>query len=185
MDHNIILIRSESSIRPFKEIFEGFFPEGRVDFPSPRTTFIVQPFSESPPNPEDLYHLLLSDIEENLTFLSLPGVAQTLFGDDFLINGLAQIKHGHYEYEAFLLALIKAGKSYQDTLRRSIGSALESTHIHNALALAHHNMNISLAAKALYVHRNTLNYRIESIREKTGINIRQFNGLMIFHLLFS
>jgi DNA-binding PucR family transcriptional regulator len=36
------------------------------------------------------------------------------------------------------------------------------------------NLNASKAAKALYVHRNSLQYRIDKFIERTGIDIRHF-----------
>lgn len=38
------------------------------------------------------------------------------------------------------------------------------------------NLNTSLTAKKLYIHRNTLQYRIEKFIEKTGINLKDFHG---------
>ncbi len=37
------------------------------------------------------------------------------------------------------------------------------------------NLNISETARKLYVHRNTLVYRLEKIEKKTGLDIRTFN----------
>lgn len=42
-------------------------------------------------------------------------------------------------------------------------------------ALFENNLNISEAARELYVHRNTLVYRIEKIRQATGIDLRSFD----------
>lgn len=41
-----------------------------------------------------------------------------------------------------------------------------------------HNLNISVTAKQLYMHRNSLQYRIDKFIEKTGIDIRQFQAAM-------
>ncbi|WP_430787855.1 PucR family transcriptional regulator [Virgibacillus flavescens] len=37
------------------------------------------------------------------------------------------------------------------------------------------NLNITLTAKELYMHRNSLQYRIDKFIEKTGVDIRQFH----------
>ncbi|AUJ25700.1 MULTISPECIES: PucR family transcriptional regulator [Virgibacillus] len=37
------------------------------------------------------------------------------------------------------------------------------------------NLNISVTAKKLYMHRNSLQYRIDKFIEKTGIDLRQFH----------
>lgn len=38
------------------------------------------------------------------------------------------------------------------------------------------NLNASLTAKKLYIHRNTLQYRIDKFYEKTGIGLKDFYG---------
>lgn len=38
------------------------------------------------------------------------------------------------------------------------------------------NMNASLTSKKLYIHRNTLQYRLDKFTEKTGVNLKDFFG---------
>ncbi|MBR2188258.1 MAG: helix-turn-helix domain-containing protein [Eubacterium sp.] len=45
-----------------------------------------------------------------------------------------------------------------------------------------HNLNITDTAKALYLHRNTLIYRLEKIRDLTGFDIRRFDDAMTFRI---
>ncbi|MBO1580026.1 CdaR family transcriptional regulator [Bacillus sp. XF8] len=47
-----------------------------------------------------------------------------------------------------------------------------------------YNLNVSLAAKQLYLHRNTLQYRIDKFIEKTGINIKTFEGAVAVYMAF-
>ncbi|WP_027409889.1 PucR family transcriptional regulator [Anoxybacteroides tepidamans] len=44
------------------------------------------------------------------------------------------------------------------------------------------NLNVSLAAKKLYMHRNSLQYRIDKFIEKTGIDIKHFKGAAAVYL---
>lgn len=44
------------------------------------------------------------------------------------------------------------------------------------------NSNTSLAAKKLYIHRNTLQYRIEKFIDLTGINVKTFNSAITIYL---
>ncbi|MCU5379386.1 helix-turn-helix domain-containing protein [Bacillus cereus] len=46
------------------------------------------------------------------------------------------------------------------------------------------NLNVSLAAKQLYLHRNTLQYRIDKFIEKTGVNIKTFEGAVAVYMAF-
>ncbi|WP_077617116.1 PucR family transcriptional regulator [Bacillus sinesaloumensis] len=44
------------------------------------------------------------------------------------------------------------------------------------------DLNVSNAAKRLYMHRNSLQYRIEKFTEKTGIDIKHFHGAVTTYL---
>lgn len=45
------------------------------------------------------------------------------------------------------------------------------------------NSNASLAAKELYMHRNSLQYRIDKFIEKTNIDVKQFEGALSVYLI--
>lgn len=44
------------------------------------------------------------------------------------------------------------------------------------------NLNVSLTAKKLFMHRNSLQYRIDKFSERTGIDIRNFQGALAAYL---
>ena len=44
------------------------------------------------------------------------------------------------------------------------------------------NLNISETARQLYVHRNTLVYRLEKIQKKTGLDVRVFDDALTFKI---
>jgi DNA-binding PucR family transcriptional regulator len=45
-------------------------------------------------------------------------------------------------------------------------------------------LNISDAAKKLYIHRNTLIYRLDKIKKETGFDIRNFKEATVFIIGF-
>lgn len=45
-------------------------------------------------------------------------------------------------------------------------------------------LNLSDSARELYIHRNTLIYRLEKIQKVTGYDIRNFNNAMLFKVIF-
>jgi DNA-binding PucR family transcriptional regulator len=45
------------------------------------------------------------------------------------------------------------------------------------------NLNINAASKELFMHRNTLIYRLEKIRVATGLDLKKFCDAFIFHIL--
>lgn len=50
------------------------------------------------------------------------------------------------------------------------------------LALWHNQGNISSAAKELYMHRNTLRYRIEKFSEQTSLSLKSMDDLVLAYL---
>ncbi|GAA0300742.1 hypothetical protein GGQ92_001458 [Gracilibacillus halotolerans] len=44
------------------------------------------------------------------------------------------------------------------------------------------NSNTTLAAKKMYMHRNSLQYRVDKFIEKTGIDVKQFEGAIAVYL---
>ena len=42
------------------------------------------------------------------------------------------------------------------------------------------NLNVSETARQLFVHRNTLVYRLEKIRKLTGLDLREFEHAITF-----
>lgn len=46
-----------------------------------------------------------------------------------------------------------------------------------------YGMNVSETARMLYMHRNTLIYRLNKIKKKTGLDIRIFDMAVTFEIL--
>ena len=44
------------------------------------------------------------------------------------------------------------------------------------------NLNVSETSRKLFVHRNTLVYRLEKIRKLTGLDLRQFDHAIVFRV---
>ncbi len=50
-------------------------------------------------------------------------------------------------------------------------------------ALFSNDLNIRLTARKLYMHRNTLIYRLNKLKAATGVDITTFSGAIIFIIL--
>ena len=46
-----------------------------------------------------------------------------------------------------------------------------------------HDLNITSASRELFIHRNTLNYRLDKIKRETGLDLRTFQDAVIFRLI--
>ena len=68
-------------------------------------------------------------------------------------------------------------------LDRSYREVLSDTELMTAAdAFIKHSLNVSEASRNMYVHRNTLIYRLDKIEKMTGLNIRNFNDAMTFRV---
>ncbi|WP_249870187.1 PucR family transcriptional regulator [Oceanobacillus saliphilus] len=70
------------------------------------------------------------------------------------------------EISNFILADFKDDEDFLHTIRTFIDC----------------NLNISVTAKKLYMHRNSLQYRIDKFHEKTGIDLKQFEQAVTVYL---
>lgn len=71
---------------------------------------------------------------------------------------------------------------YDETLKYGI-QRLSSDEIKTAMYFLECNLNISETARKLYIHRNTLIYRLDKIQKDTGFNLRIFRDALEFYLL--
>lgn len=46
-------------------------------------------------------------------------------------------------------------------------------------------LNVSSAARELYMHRNTLTYRLNVLKERTGLDLRNFNMAVVFKIIYA
>ncbi|MEG1581996.1 MAG: helix-turn-helix domain-containing protein [Clostridia bacterium] len=47
------------------------------------------------------------------------------------------------------------------------------------------NLCCALTTEKAFLHRNTLNYRLDKIKDITGLNLKKFNDAMCFKLLIT
>ncbi|MDE7464062.1 MAG: helix-turn-helix domain-containing protein, partial [Clostridiales bacterium] len=76
-------------------------------------------------------------------------------------------------------------KFVKTALDRSYRAVLSDNELMTAAdAFIRHSLNISEASRSMYVHRNTLIYRLDKIEKLTGLNIRNFNDAMTFRVAY-
>jgi carbohydrate diacid regulator len=60
---------------------------------------------------------------------------------------------------------------------------LDPETLKTANAFLANNLSLANTARVLFIHRNTLVYRLEKLHRNTGFDLRQFNDAMIFKLI--
>lgn len=126
---------------------------------------------------QTLLETLRFDLGDTLPFLHgnfhydtllIQKLATTDVWQHITINKTSSIEH--------LLPLLASHHDLQMTTH----SLLDEVSI---LTLKHYfenNLNVIQTAKEMYIHRNSLNYRLTQIHQKTGIDPRSFYGAMYF-----
>lgn len=49
---------------------------------------------------------------------------------------------------------------------------------HIVVAMANHNMNVTNVARAIFVHRNTVLYHLNKVKQQTDLDARRFYDLV-------
>lgn len=88
-------------------------------------------------------------------------------------------------YDALPIALIHSPAIIKKNIfSKRLNDSLKNTEtLHTIQTFLNSNLNSSLTAKNLYIHRNSLQYRLDKFVENTGIDIRSFNNASFISLV--
>ena len=68
----------------------------------------------------------------------------------------------------------------EEVLKKESLSTLDHETLGTVQSFFENNLNVSETSRKLFVHRNTLVYRLEKIRKLTGLDLRQFDDAVTF-----
>lgn len=77
-----------------------------------------------------------------------------------------------------------SGPIYERKILSSLSEKEKVDYLHLIKAYEKHNGSISKCANELFIHKNTLQYRLNSLFEKTGYNPRELHDFVILKLAF-
>jgi hypothetical protein len=181
----------------FEEAVLGLFPDtSTLLWPSTDLALVIaRPTDESqPPTGETLIELINADF-----YVS----AKICFGSPFFKLDDAQALF-HHERAAFDAIRKAYPEKYVFDYSELIPLLLLLNYPKDSLTLAfktlstyfeeepdvriqmetflEHNLNVSTTAKALYMHRNSFNYRLDKLKDKTGLDPRDFHDALFISL---
>ncbi|MFA1819098.1 PucR family transcriptional regulator [Virgibacillus oceani] len=89
-----------------------------------------------------------------------------------------------YVEAAPYILINQAENSFKDLLTATVLQefADEEDLLHTLYTFLRCNLNVTLTAKELYMHRNSLQYRLDKFYEQTGIEIREFDQAITVYL---
>ncbi|MFP7494855.1 helix-turn-helix domain-containing protein [Terribacillus saccharophilus] len=142
---------------------------------------------------EEILDMLMYDLSASLRLFISPWQSSAE-------NAAAQYPWLSKAYQQFDAQSAKHVLYFQDAVPDLISALLSETDrqniVHHILQGMHEddellrtvrmyflcNQNLTLTAKKLYIHRNSLNYRLEKLTEKTGLDIRRFQDAFALYL---
>ena len=68
----------------------------------------------------------------------------------------------------------------KEVFKKSSMDALDQETLFTIQKFFENNLNVSETSRKLFVHRNTLVYRLEKIRKLTGLDLREFDHAIVF-----
>lgn len=118
------------------------------------------------------------------------------YGDAFSakrISGFLKENKSVYSYKDYVLCKIieelprKRAVELTELLLGVDGKSVlkDEELVKTAIAFLDNDLNVSETARAMFLHRNTLMYRLDKIERITGIDVRNFNGAVTFKLLYT
>ncbi len=98
---------------------------------------------------------------------------------------------GVYAYKDYvllrLLSVLSSGelnRCLDSLLERNTASIIEDEELMmTAEEFMKNSLNISKTSETMFVHRNTLIYRLDKIEKETGLNLRVFSDAVVFRLI--
>lgn len=73
-------------------------------------------------------------------------------------------------------------KFLEQLMKNAEHTALDAEMITTLQAFFQNDCNISETSKALYIHRNTLLYRLDKFKQATGMDVRKFHDAVLVHM---
>lgn len=185
------------------EILRSTFGTDRIVILSPQESVVF--VTKSPISPHDLLGILESEALTSSKIVvgnSIMHASELYSGYKQLIElvNLAQLLKQNEQvitYDAFLFpVLIHRLKRLNDppnTAKDALITNVMKHHVksvgdheleHTALIFFKNNLNISETAGALFIHRNTLIYRLGKLESITGYDIRKFGDAINYYLSY-
>jgi sugar diacid utilization regulator len=184
-------LQSEVEKLTFEEALSSLsLLDSSVIWLSPTNGLIIEQINQERISVEELMDLrdaIASDFYTDSFFyigmaFSLEVGPRDLFEWESRCFGLARIQlkiKGVYQFfELFPYLLLQESKSETKTKIQY----LVQDEIQTIKTYIESGLNISLSAKKLFMHRNSLQYRVEKFIEKSGIDIKSFQGALVVYL---
>lgn len=178
----------EEALESFVNIVRDFMPHAEVILMSTRHIELIEqnPFVDLQEF-EDVLRAIASDcfIEAYAVYSERPqGSLAHVYRQHQLLMPYARMSTKTYPASQLLYHyLLQQDSKERMHITAPLMQMLDLSTIELLEALFRHSLNVSHTAKALFMHRNTLNYRLDRLFETTGYDARTFYDASLLQLI--
>lgn len=134
----------------------------------------------------DLPHLRELSLQEiYLDFIGFELPQSEYVDRQILFDLLPKLGYGTYNMTTLIKHICINEPEQKELFRHMFIAQFGRDTIDSVLGFIENDMNASKASKALFMHRNTINYRLDNFILKSEINIRTFSGAFALYSLFN
>jgi hypothetical protein len=164
-------------------VFLNAYPSFRLERLSEHQAKIIDDLSADLVDYQHLREMIVQELLMDITAFVAPQDSD--FPWETTLNVLAKLVPGIYSIESLIPEIVlNRFEHLKLDLKSYYYERCGSDVIDTVKGFVEHNQNASLSAKTLYMHRNTLNYRLENFVRKTEIDVHSFSGALAVYLLF-
>ena len=143
-------------------------------------------YNPEPIDIESFRDLIIEDFNEDITMFIEPYIKEDFFLKDNIVCFIPELNNGIYYFEDIIsYAVLKNKEPLKKKIIKYISGKVNSEVIHTVREYINNSMNSSSTSKKLFMHRNTLNYRIDNFVELTKINVKTFKGANAIYMLYN
>ena len=168
------------------EMLEELYKIIIIDYKDLKVGFIFNHFDI---NVEDIFDTLSADIQENIYVHNGPFI-QNIKGQELLTyiecfkSSKLKSKSNTDISDLLFDNNIVYKKEFIDICTKVILNPIEE-HIDLIKILFKNDLNVLKTSKELYLNRNSILFKLDSIHQKTGINIQKFKGACAIKILLT
>lgn len=137
---------------------------------------------------QDFIDTISDDFGVNLRIFESPSVSKDSFFVVFQLvrDFLSFAEFGYFALKHLILEVYQHQSDKLKELRDVIKTCIDDTSSDELIkGLFKNNLNVSKTAKDVFMHRNTINNRLEQLQIKTTLNLQMFQDAMAMFILFT